>query len=50
MSLHAWHRQGPREPSSCATFMSTLTGAQARKVLCLRAQGRFGCVWLFVTL
>ena len=21
MSLHTWHRQGPRKPNSCATFM-----------------------------
>ena len=28
MSLHAWHCQGPHNPSSCDTSCSTLTGAE----------------------
>ena len=28
MSLHTWNCQGPRKPSSCVTFISTLTGAE----------------------
>ena len=48
MSLHIWHRQGLHKPSSCAAYMlKTLTGEelpQAKKVLRLCAQGRFGLV------
>ena len=29
MSLHTWHRQGPREPSSCSTFTHSHWGRAA---------------------
>ena len=29
MSLHTWRRQGPREPSSCSTFMHSHRGRAA---------------------
>ena len=53
MSLHTWHLQGPRKPSSYATFMLNSYGAelpQTKKVLHLCAQGCFGHVQLFATL
>ena len=57
MSLHTWCFQGPRKPSSCATFMlpscSTLTGAelsQPKKILHLHMQGGFDHVRNFATL
>ena len=53
VSLHTWHCQGPRKPSSCTTFMLNSHWAelpQAKKVLCLGAQGCFGSVQLFATL
>ena len=42
MSLNTWHRQGPRKPSSCATFtlnshwgrVATSTHTHTHKILC----------------
>ena len=53
MSLHTWHRQSPRKPSSCTTFtLNSHSGraATCKKVLHLCTQDRFGHVWLFATL
>ena len=51
MSLHTWGHQGPCKAS--LPSHSTVRGAelpQAKKVLHLCVQGRFGCVRLFATL
>ena len=54
MSLHTWHCQGPRKPSSCTTFMLSSHWGRAatgrKKVLCLCMRGCFGLVQLFMTL
>ena len=53
MFLHTWCHQGPRKPSSYATFMLNSYGAelpQTKKVLHLCAQGCFGPVQLFAPL
>ena len=45
--LSTWCCQGPRKPSSCATFMLNSHWdrlPQAKEVLCLRTQGPFGSV------
>ena len=62
MSFHTWHHQGPRDPSSCTTFIVNphwvrpATGKQSNKQtnkqtnfhLCTLSH--FGCIQLFVTL
>ena len=57
VSLHAWHHQGPRKPSSCAPFtLNSRWGRAAtgkkkkKKVLHLCIRGHFGHVQLFVIL
>ena len=54
MSLHTFHRQGSRKPSSCAAFMLNSHWGRAaigkKRVLHLCAQGHFGSVPLFVSL
>ena len=55
MSLYTWHRQGPHNPSSHATFMLNSHWGRAatgkkEKVLHLCTQGCFSRAQLFVTL
>ena len=50
MSLHTWHRQGPRRPSSCANFLfnshwgRTATGKKSLVAICA------GLLWSCLTL
>ena len=52
MSLHTWHRQGPRKPSSCTTFMLNSYWGRAatnKKSLASMCAGCFGSVQFFAT-
>ena len=49
VSLHTWRRQGPRKPSSCATFTPSSHRGRAttgKKVLHLYVQGLQSCLTL----
>jgi len=54
VSLHTLCQQGPRKPSSCATFTLNFHWDRAatgkKEALFLHTQSHFGCVQLFVTL
>ena len=53
MSLDIWSHQGPRKPSSCATFMINPhwgRAATGKKSLVPICTGRFSSVQLIVTL
>ena len=53
MSMYTCRCQNPCKLSNCATFrLNSHWGraATGKKVLCLFAQGHFGCVQSFVTL
>ena len=49
MSLHTWHHQGPRKPSSCATFMLSSpwgrTATGKKRLVSMHA----GSLWLYLT-
>ena len=59
VTQHTWHHQGPRKPSSCATFTLNPLGGRAatgkkkkqkQKAWHLCMQGHLSCVQLFATL